>query len=258
MLNKRMIFITMSVSFALLFYVGWTAVGFMQTATAQVSFKGKTNKETYVLGEPVSLEFEFTNNGDNPLVVGSGGVDVGGLKVFIADKDGEYKRYKSEEWGRKRGYKISLEPGKSVKLNPATILWNTLPNSVNLKGIITTEYAFPELGVYFIKGVSYIGENATPIESEPIKVVIESPVGDDLKVWNQIKGNKQIAVLMQRGEITAEKETERQKFSAQAEQILTQFPDSVYSEYLKLNLAKYIADESRRNEMYKNLRQKPE
>jgi hypothetical protein len=127
-----------------------------------------------------------------------------------------------------------------------------------LTGFITTDYAFPEPGEYFIKGISYIGENSTPIESKPIKVIIKAPTGDDLEVWNKIKGNKQIAVLMQRGEITVEKETERQKFATQAEQISEQFPNSVYSSYLKSKLEKYKVDEIRRNETYKNITRKPE
>jgi len=264
MLNKKTIFIILSVSVALLFYVAWTVVGFTQTATADVSFKGRTDKETYILGEPISVELEFNNTGENPVKVISGGVDVGSLKILIAGKDGEYKRYKSEEWGRKRGQKITLEPSKSLKYKQATILWNTLPKSWDLQGIITTEYAFPEPGVYFIKGVSSIkwssspDESFTPIESKPIKVIIEAPTGDDLEVWNKIKGNKQIAVLMQRGEITVEKETERQKFAAQAEQISEQFPNSVYSSYLKSKLEKYKVDEIRRNETYKNITRKPE
>lgn len=267
MLNKRTIFTAISVSVALLLYVAWTAVGFTQTVTADVSFKGRINKQTYVLGEPLNVEFEFTNKGEIPALVSVGGVDSGGLRIFIAGQDGEYERYRSEEWGRKRGQSITLGSGKSQKLKSATILWSRMENVSGLNADaakrvladkVTTEYAFPEPGVYFIKGVSFIGENAVPIESEPIKVDIEAPTGDDLEVWNKIKGNKQIAVLMQRGEITVEKETERQKHFTLAEQIFEQFPNSVYSGYLKTNLAKYKADEAKRNEIYKIINRKPE
>ncbi len=257
MLNKKTIFITVSVSLALLCYVNWTVVGFMQT-TSDLSLIGKTDKETYILGEPVSIEFEFINEGEIPALLPTAGVASEGLKIFIAGKDGEYKRYKSEEWGRKHGQLTPLGSGKSRKFNKATILWNTLRKSWDLTGFITTDYAFPEPGEYFIKGISYIGENSTPIESKPIKVIIKAPTGDDLEVWNKIKGNKQIAVLMQRGEITVEKETERQKFATQAEQISEQFPNSVYSSYLKSKLEKYKVDEIRRNETYKNITRKPE
>jgi len=259
MKNKKIIYIVMSVFIALLLCVSWTIVGLTQTKTesADVSFKGKANKETFVLGEPITVEFEFINVGENPVVVGSGGVEVGGLKIFIANKNGEYKRYFASGWGRKQGQKITLEPSQSLKYKGATILWNGKPNVSHLNedaakrilaGEITTEYALPEPGVYFIKGLSYIGENATPIESEPIKIVVNQPVGDDLEVWNQIKGNKEIAYLMQKGGFDTGKEAEKERLTNQVEQIIVQYPNSIYSSYFKPNLEKYKADEIRRKD----------
>lgn len=271
MKNKKIIYIVMSVFAALVLCVSWSIIGFTQTKTenADLSFKGKANKETFVLGEPITVEFEFTNTGESPVLIGAQGVEVGGLKIFIANKNGEYKEYFASGWGRKQGQKITLEPSQSLKYNGATILWNGKPNVSHLNedaakrilaGKITTEYALPEPGVYFIKGLSYIGENATPIESEPIKIVVNQPVGDDLEVWNQIKGNKEIAYLMQKGGFDAGKEAEKEQLTNQVEQIFEQYPNSIYSSYLKPNLEKYKANEAKRNEFYKNIKQpqKPE
>ena len=257
----------MSVFAALTLCVSWSIIGFTQTKTenTNLSFKGKANKETFVLGEPVTVEFEFTNTGENPVLIGAQGVEVGSLKIFIArSQDGEYKEYFGSGWGRKQGKEILLGPKQSHKYKEATILWNGKPNVSHLNedaarrvlaGKITTEYAFPDAGVYFIKGLSYFGENATPIESEPLKVVIKEPVGDDLEVWNQIKGNREISYLIQKGAFDTEKEAEKEQLTKQIEQIIVQYPNSVYSSYLKANLEKYKADEVKRNEFYKNIKQ---
>lgn len=270
MKNKKSIYMATATFAALLLIVPWTINGLTQTRTADLSLKGKTEKESIILGEPVSVEFEFANGGDSSVKVAGSGVESGGLKIFIAQQqNGEYKEYFIGDWGRKRGKYISLEPNQSIKYKGARILWNGKPDVSHLneraakdrlKGKITTEYALPEPGVYFIKGLSYFGENATPIESAPIKIVISEPVGDDLEVWNQIKGNREIAMLMQKGGFSTGEEMEKQQLTNQVEQIIEKYPNSIYSGYLKPNLEEYKAKEVKRNEFYKNIKQaqKPE
>lgn len=271
MKNKSKTYIAISVSIVFLLSVTWSIVGFTQTNTANsdLSFKGKTNKEIYVLGEPITVDFEFTNTGATPQTIVGGGVEVGSLRILIAGKDGEYKRYVSGNWGRKRGQTITLEPNQSLKYAGATILWNGKPNVSHLNetaakqvlaGKIISEYALPEPGVYFIKGVSTFGKEARAIESEPIKIVVNEPEGIDLEVWNQIRGNKEIAHILQNGAFDTGEEAKKEQLSAQVEQIFTQFPNSIYSSYLKPNLEKYKANEAKRNEAYKNMKlgQKPE
>lgn len=269
MKNKRINYVAVSVFVAFLLSISWSILAFTnnKTETQGLSFKGKANKEIFTLGEPVKVVFEFFNEGESPVIISSGGVEVGNLKVFIANKDGEYREYFGSGWGRKRGYKTTLESKQSFKYPEAAILWNGKPNVSHLNedaakralaGKITTEYALPETGIYFIKGLSYFGENSTPIESEPIKIVINEPVGDDLKVWNQIKGNREIALLMQKGGFSTSKDAEKENLTKQVEQILVQYPNSIYSGYLKTNLEKFRARETKRDEFYKNMKQKPE
>ena len=110
-----------------------------------------------------------------------------------------------------------------------------------LEGKITTEYALPVAGVYFIKGVSSISSDGDGGSFKPIKVVVNEPEGIDLEVWKQIKGNREIAYLLQKGTFDTEEEAKKEELSNQVEQIFTQFPNSVYSIYLKPNLEKYKA-----------------
>lgn len=252
--------------------ISLAVIGFTQEKGSEstVSFAGESNKESFLLGEPVTFSFTFNNTGEKRVEVAAGGVDSGGLKIFIADKEGgEYKEYFVGSWGRKRGGYHKLEPGQSFNLSKVTVLWHGKPNVSHLNedaarrllaGKLTTEYAFQEPGVYFIKGRSYFRENATPIESAPIRIEIKQPQGDDLEVWNQIKGNKEIAFLLQNASFDTDKGEMKQQLAEQVEQIILQHPNGVYSGYLRPNLEKYKADEARRNDAYKNMKlgQKPE
>ena len=264
MKNKRITYMAMSVSVAFLLYISWSVVGYMQTNTesADLSFKGYANKATFVLGEPVSVEFEFSNNGKTSLAVHKLGVENGILKIFVANKDGEYKRFWGYGWGQVLGRMLSLAPGKSYRYKDVTILYqgkieteglSEKAAQAKLEGNITTEYAFPEPGVYFIKGLSSyadktpsFGKDSPPIEvksieSEPIKITVIPPTGEDLEVWNQIKGNAEIALLMQNGAFNTGKDAKKEQLMTQVEQIIVQYPNSIYSDYLKPNLEKYKA-----------------
>lgn len=248
--------------------VSWTVIGFTNNKlnSDKLEFKAMTVKSTFVLGEPVEVAFEVQNQGEKNEAIPSKGVESGSLKVYISNQNEDYKRYTTSGWGREFDYGTTLKPGQTYTYK-ASVLWNGKPDVSHLnedaakrilKGKITTEYAFPEPGTYFIKGVSYFGGNSTPNESEPIKIVINEPNGDDLEVWNQIKGNKEIALLMQSGEFNTTKETEKISLVNQVEQIVEQHPNSIYSNYLKPNLEKFRAMEAKREEFYKNMKQKPE
>lgn len=268
--SKRISYVAISIFIALFSGVFLSAIGLTinNEKIQGLSFKAKANKEVYVLGEPIKVDFEFINQSDNSMIIPSRGVEVGSLKVFIADQGGEYKEYFASGWGRLRGARKTLEPKQSHKYE-ATILWNGVPRVSHLnesaakrvlEGKITTEYALPEPGAYFIKGVSTFGENMTKIESEPVQVVINEPVGDDLKVWNRIKGNREIAYLLQKDSFDTDKDEEKTKLIREVEQIVQTYPNSVYSDYLKPKLEKFKANEERRSGFYKNMKtqQKPE
>lgn len=244
----------------LLIFVSFSVISYTQNndATAQgLSFKGKSNKETYLLGESVKVEFEFINKDETPIIVSKFGVDSGGLKIFIANENGEYNEYMASTWGRQTGALLSLKPTQSHKFEEVTILWKS----------IAKPYAFSEPGIYFIKGVSYIGEDATSIESEPIQIVVNEPIGDDLEVWNRIKGNRQIAYLMHNDEFNTSqlgdkfdinKNEDKDKLAEQVKRIVEKYPNSLYSEYLKRSIEKYKKSEVRRRESRKQFQDNQE
>lgn len=259
-MKSKIGYLVLSISAALFLSILGVTEGMTKDENQDLSFAAKTNKEIFTLGEPVRVEFVLTNEGATPVKVPEQGVESGSLKIYIANQDREYKEYFASGWGREMGNAVTLEPGKSHSYY-ATILWNGKPNVSHLNenaakqvlaGKITTEYALPTPGVYFIKGVSSISSNENEAGFKPVKVVFNDPTGIELEVWNQIKGNQEIALLMQTGGFNTDKAEIKQQLIEQVEQILLQHPNSVYSSYLRPNLEKYKADEARRNKLYKN------
>ena len=111
MKSKRMNYIAISVFIVLLCGSFGSIVGYMtnKVETQGLSFKAKANKKVYVLGEPVKVEFEFFNEEKNSVLIPAGGVEVGNLKVFIANQDGEYKEYFASGWGACEAIESLLE-----------------------------------------------------------------------------------------------------------------------------------------------------
>ena len=66
MKSKSVYYILIGSLFALLLSVSWSIVGFTinNMENQNLSFKAKANKEVYLLGEAVQVEFAFFNKGD--------------------------------------------------------------------------------------------------------------------------------------------------------------------------------------------------
>lgn len=259
---KKVKIMAVTVTAAFLWCVVWVLAGSVvdqHTRNDGLTLEGRVGKDSYTQGEPVSAQFKFVNNGDAAKLVPSGGVEVGGLKILVANKeDGEYREYRGRGWGRRRGKPLELQPGMAHQYTQVTILWNGKSKLTHfsedemkeaLRGRISTEYAFQMPGVYWIKGLSYVGADFKPIESKPIRVEIKEPTGVDMEVWKQISGNKEIAYLLQNGAFETDDESRKQELISKVEQIVAEHPESIYSDYLRPNLEKFKADEIRRKEM---------
>lgn len=173
----------------------------------------KADKQHYLPGEVITLDFKIKNDSNEPVLLPKS-VDVqsGQLQVFIADESNEYNQYIGPRWGLADVFvkkAVKLAPGESFETT-ATVLHNHRVEASHLseiaaaeiaKGRIKTEYALPNPGMYFIKAVLNDDQMANKIESEPIRIIIEEPQGQDLEVWNRIKGDGNFALFMQTGEI---------------------------------------------------------
>ncbi len=84
-----------------------------------------------------------------------------------------------------------------------------------------------------------------------------NPPNTDTIIPPSAKGNKEIAYLMQKGGFDTGKEAEKERLTNQVEQIIVQYPNSIYSSYFKPNLEKYKADEIRRKDNIERSKIKP-
>jgi len=142
------------------------------------------------------------------------------------------------------------------------MLWNAKPQILRRdEGLILTDYAFPKSGIYLIKASLMIPPGAhdvdlSPkiIESAAVQIVVEEPVGDDLKVWNKVKDRREVAYFMQSGRINAHEATERERLANEIGRIVGDHPTGVLSEQLRSGVL--ISSERQRSAIRKPSRKR--
>lgn len=224
-------------------------------------------KTSYVLGEVVSLDIKVTNIGDSDVFLRGWTAQSGLIKFLVSREDQEFKQYDHSAWIRDHKSK-AIKPGETRE-SKATLLWNFSParrfvNPAAFDYYIMSDLAFPEPGVYFIKAVLVIsasvpGQNRAEVESTPVQIVINEPVGEDKKVWNQIKENTELAYFIQQGEPRSPKPEEQEKLVKEVEQIIADNPNSNLANQMREGLEKHRENEAKIKEFMENLkrRQKP-
>lgn len=242
--------------------------------SADVILRVTPDKNRILLGEPLNLGFEFFNEGPNDVRIPKGGVMTGNIEIFVSRKGEGFRKYFRSDWGRKSEQVMTLAMNEKYEVENAmaTVLWNGKPDYSHLNpeaakrikekdNRLLTDYAFPSAGTYLVKATSCLmtesNECSIPIESVPVEIEVSEPVGEDLEVWNQIRGNREIAMLIQKGLFTSDKDVDKKQNILVVEQIIQRFPNSVYSSYLKTNLEKSRVTETKRNEFYKRLKPPP-
>lgn len=230
-----------------------------------------SDKESYILGEQVNLRFEITHKKNKIITLRSAPtVENGDIRVWIASSNRNFKQYRGARWGFDEGGKPRKE--KSFK-SQAGILWNgkapdSSKNESFDKNRIETDYAFVEAGVYFIKATATVfnedaksDDDKISIESEPIQIIVNEPVGDDLEVWKNIKDNGALGLFMQTGRLLNEKPAEAQKLLKEVEDIISKYPDSLLVGQLKNGLEKYRLEQAeieKEKERIQNNKKKPQ
>jgi len=235
---------------------GWI----MQNAN-QFAIYVKSDKQSYLPGEMVSLHFEIANRSDAPVLVNAlPTVWDGYLKVFIAFEDGNFKEYIGPAWGtRDRLAKEprALRPGESFETD-ATLLWNQKPETSHLsemyaksisKARLGTDYALADVGRYYIKAVLLSPETGTSVESSPLSVVVERPDHSNLEVWKTLKRDPDYALFIQTGGLFEDPNSPKTiKVAGQLEKLLLLHPESRYVNHIRLSLSK-------RNETIQQIKQ---
>jgi hypothetical protein len=232
-------------------------------------------KETYKLGESVYLNLQLNNNGKEKIsLMNTFGVGAGYLDIYIANEKDESKKYNNPNWGTDDTFRGNLTLNLNETISEIIVLvWNDKPKISDSMapevikratyGKIMSDYTFPESGIYYVKArysVHLLNQSKPVlIESEPIKITIEEPKGEDLEVWNKIKDNGNFAYFIQEGDmlIPSYKPEERAKFQAEIERILADYPNSFYATSLSQSLARFRASEAKRLELMEKMKPKP-
>ncbi len=214
-----------------------------------IILKVSSDKQSYIQGEIVKINFEIFNETDKAIYASD--VSNGYLNVWIAFNGQKFHRYNNTSWGRSEGGGKRIKPGESFK-SQATVMWNSKPQiPPSIDGNISTDYAFPEAGVYLVKAVLFVPSDTLPttltnIESEPIQIVVNKSVGDDLAVWNKIKDSDDIANFMHRGSFFGADSEKNLKIFKEIETIVQNYPNSLLVSQLKPNLEKFYTNEKLR------------
>lgn len=212
--------------------------------------KIESPKSNYVLGQPVGLVFEVTNNTTSSIQLAGADVESGYLKIFVTSTDGKFRQYSNSTWGLGKAPKIAFGGGESLR-SSTSILWNFSPrkrfsNLDKLKDTrLFSDFAFPDAGRYLVKAVLIVpGEVERRVESEAIEVNLGEPSGNDRAVWKAMKQNSEIAFFIQNGSFTTTDKQSREDLLAQIRQLVQNNPHSQVTSTLQANLEKYrLAEE---------------
>lgn len=240
------------------FLAAFSGTAFMQTPPhVEIKPVIKVSKVKYFTGELVEVDVFFENNGSGVATLyGIPRQDAGTLSFRISTDNKEYRLYRPAGYSRSdiKELPIELRPGTSLKTS-AAILWNDTARSKHLNSRasdeLTTPYAFPKPGVYFLKA-SFVTYNAgvpTFVDSEPIAITVEEPLGEDLEVWNRIKNDGDFAYFLQEGNTQPQiyDPNLRTAFQREVEDILQKYPGSIYAAPLRRSLEKFKSRETIRN-----------
>jgi hypothetical protein len=220
-----------------------------------VALKLIADKDSYIKGEPVNLRLELTNNGETTIDF----VQPHENRISVAKEGESYKLHDGSPRDCGSYDSQPLKPKQSWKMNFMPFLWNGKPNYSHLAGDtksiedldkktrVTTEYVFQDATAYNASVSVRFKDSKTPsgivIRSEPAKINIKEPEGEDLEIWKKIEGNSSIALLMQQSDNFRGGDDKKQSaLIREVEQIIINHPNSTYTKYLKSGIEKFKAN----------------
>lgn len=242
-------------SICLIAIFGLTSLAYMsQGQTERLKLVVESTKQNYLLGEIVSLKLTAINISNETIVInGNLNPEFGDLHIHVSK---DLATFKQRQGGMKRkdskGSVFKLKPGDQIS-KTANLLWNAKPPKIDRSTMapetiaaatetrILTDYVFPEAGVYYIKATYFIyddrSDRMVKIESEPIQIVINEPIGEDKMFWEKIKSNGDLGYFIEYGKANPGKSYEKQRvIHDEMVQLLKDYPTSRYSESLRKSI----------------------
>lgn len=233
---------------------------YMQTnAGQQLKLSLRTDKDTYKFGEPVRFVFGLRNDSNSPIsLLDAFGTGTGNLHVEISADGKKFVGFDNPQWGIVDCFcKTLIEPNKSVDAS-GQVLWVWAKQDV-------PAFRLTKPGDYYLRAryTAYVDgiQESKKIESEPIMITIEGSIGDDLEVWNKIKDKGDFAYFISEGDvqIPSYKPEQREEFLQEVNGIMTDHPNSFYSQSLRQSLERFRASEVKRQESLRKMqKQKPQ
>jgi hypothetical protein len=229
----------------------------------------RSARTSYKQGEVVNLAFALVNNGGKELIINDCfGTRSGVLGVWVAKNGEPFLKYRHPGWGTSDSdCRSVLKSG--AKLETMTrLFWNWKPNLEGLnkdvakaaaEDRILTDYVFPEPGVYQLKAVNYVlvGDQTTPtrIESEPVQITVEEPLGEDAEVWKKIRDRGDIGYFIQEGEFKTVKPEEREKLRQELAEISSRYANSTLAKQIARSLQWFGAKDAKRKSIQQKMKQ---
>lgn len=245
---------------ATVFFTVIASFAYVQTVSDQpLRLSLRSDKVNYNLGEPIQFSFELSNEGKDTLILQDVfGTATGNLHLEISTNDRDFVGFDNPLWGRIDTVGETLiDPNRSFEAL-GKVLW-----VVSKDG--DPGFRLTKPGDYFIRARYSVWLNGKQepknITSERIKITVDEPIGEDLEVWNKIRVNGNFAYFICEADvrIPGYKSEERTKFLQEVEQILTDYPNSFYSQSLRQSLDKFRASEAKKQEFLQRLqKQKPQ
>jgi len=215
-----------------------------------LAFRIQFDKQTFILGEPVSLIFRVTNQSGKPIELPNV-VDVlgGNVRLQIAFENGPYREYHGPGWGLvNRVHSQPLDPGGSVETS-ATVLHHRAPKRGTLnertwkritESTIDTEIAVSKPGRYRLKAILF-----NKIESPPLEIHVGEPQKiDDIEVWNIMSAEPEYVLFMQSGSVLRGKITDQRvkEFVDELEKLVNFHSTSTYAPHFRAAIEKHKMD----------------
>jgi hypothetical protein len=270
---SKKIIISTTIMLSLAASIILTTLTFAQTeANKKVHLQMSSNKDEYVLGEPIQINGEYINDTNKDAMIYLGRTN--GILLAYGE---DYKYFDAAPTDCSVPMPFQLKAGERYKTSDkpynyknVIFLLNAIGDrqpAINCDGLkrleraicieerekpVHPKYAFQDVGTYYAKFGGFLitdekNEKTEPITTETVKITIVEPTRDDLEVWKIIGGEDRhtFADLMRSGwvDYNIKDEAKKTAFVNQVEQILIDYPNSTYSTYLRDGLKNYRAKE---------------
>lgn len=257
MKNKKVIYVILGSvlsSFITAILIAGQTVSSSINELQKLNLKADSQKREYLLGEKIRLNVQVSNQTSQDILPTDPlAKSCAYLRVFVSADGQAYSEYFGSGF-QIEGCEINLRLKSGESYNTGTtLLWNGDPEFLRVNKAVrdtrpTSGYAISKPGVYFIKAaLSFSDESLSKIETEPIRISINEPAGDELKVWNVIKDKGEIAYLIQNDFFQNPRAGE--KLRGEIEELTAKYPDSLLANQIKQSLEKFREGEEKRKKV---------